>query len=40
MVKYIHLAIDDGLHIKLVEAKGDKTWVEYLERCVDNEGPI
>jgi hypothetical protein len=35
MVKYIHLALDERLHIKLCEIKGNMTWIEFIEASAD-----
>lgn len=31
MVKYLHLALDEDLHAKLIIIKGNLTWIEFLE---------
>jgi len=31
MVKYLHLALDEELHEKLIIIKGNMTWIAFLE---------
>lgn len=33
-MKKVNLYLDDDQHKKLVEAKGDKTWVEFVMQLV------